>query len=123
MCYLAVCYDCFGIRKKEIKNPGIDIILDLTHGFHKQGYGPSGDVDFARKGFAGASMQWQIPVFGTGVFFKREVPQNWPSGVMWAGTKSVKSFKYEDNQMHWNEKIDVIGNKENAIIYKYIVRE
>ena len=121
-CYIAVCYDCFGIRKDKIKNPGIDILLDLAHGFHKLGQGSSGDVDFARKGFAGASMQWQIPVFGTGVFFGREVPERWPTGIMWSGAESVKDFKYADNQMQWIEKFEVTGNKENAIVYKYIVK-
>ena len=88
-CYLAVCYDCFGIRHLNLENPGIDICLDLVHGFLPRGYGSSGDVDFARKGFAGASMQWQCPVLGAGVFFGRNIPENWPAGVMWSGAKSV----------------------------------
>jgi len=120
-CYLAVCYDCFGIRHLDIKNPGVDIMLDLAHGFEKRGYGSSGDVDFARKGFAGASMQWQCPIFGTGVFFERKIPERWPTGVMWSGAESVKSFKYTDNQIHWTEKHEVIGDKESAIVYKFSV--
>lgn len=120
-CYLAVCYDCFGIRHLSIENPGVDICLDLIHSFYRRGYGASGDVDFARKGFTGASAQWQCPVFGTGVFFGRNVPENWPTGVLWTGSGSVKSFKYADNQMRWTEKSEVRGNVESAIIYKYIM--
>ncbi len=122
-CYLAVCYDCFGIRHMKINNSGIDICLDLVHGFYRRGYGSSGDVDFARKGFAGASMQWGCPVFGSAVFFGREIPNNWPSGVMWSGAESVKSFKYIDNQMHWIDRVEIAGNEEDAIIYKYIVNK
>lgn len=122
-CYLAVCYDGFGIRHLNIKNPDVDIVLDLVHSFFRRGRGASGDVDFARKGFAGASMQWQCPVFGSAVFFEREVPRNWPTGVMWSGADSVKSFKYADNQMHRTDKIEVTGSKESSVVYKYIVEE
>ncbi len=113
--YLAVCYDCFGIRHQNIINSGYDIILTLAHRFHKKGEGPSGDVDFARKGFAGASQQWNCPVFGTATFFDREVPPLWPTGVLWSNSQSsVKNFKYTDNGIHpiWCEKIDT--NPESA---------
>lgn len=53
--YLAVCYDCFGIRHDEIKNPGVDIALVLSHQFQPRGQENSGEVDFVRKGVAGAS--------------------------------------------------------------------
>ena len=89
--YMAVCYDCFGIRHKEIANPGYDIILTLAHRFHKKGEGPSGDVDFARKGFAGASAQWECPVFGTASFFDREVPPAWPRASI--GVIKVQALK------------------------------
>lgn len=58
--------------------------------FGIRGYGPSGDVDFARKGFAGASQQWDCPVFGTAVFFDRAIPENWPTGVRYHSEQSVK---------------------------------
>ena len=119
-CYMAVCYDGFGIRHMDIKNPGVDIFLDLVHHFFKKGQG-SGDVDFARKGFAGASMQWQIPVFGAVVFFGREVPARWPAGVMWSGAESVKSFKYSDNEITWIGRLETVWGKEKAVIYRYVV--
>lgn len=122
-CYLAVCYDGFGIRHLDIKNPDVDIVIDLVHSFFRRGRGPSGDVDFARKGFAGASMQWGCPVFGSAVFFERDIPANWPAGVMWSGADSVKSFRYSDNQMQWTDKSEVTGSKESSVVYKYIVSE
>ena len=58
----------------------------------------SGDVDFARKGFAGASKQWACPVFGSAISFNRPVSERWPSGVCWnQGSKSTKKWKYDDN--------------------------
>ena len=120
-CYLAVCYDCFGIRRKNTQNPGVDVLLTLAHCFYPRGDGLSGDVDFARKGFAGASMQLHCPVFGTAVFFERSVPANWPTGVKWSGADSVKSFKYADNEMSWIDKREILGKHENVVINKYII--
>jgi hypothetical protein len=105
--FLAVCYDIFGIKQKSLPNPGVDIILNTVHQFtprckckgNKCKCGAaSGAVDFARKGFAGASKQWSCPVFGSVVFFKRNIPQKWPSGVYWnQGGKSTQIWRYEDN--------------------------
>ena len=120
-CYMGVCYDGFGIRHLDIKNPGVDIFLNLVHCFYKKGHGLSGDSDFARKGFAGASMHWQCPVFGAAVFFGREIPERFPTGVMWSGAESVKYFKYADNEMMWTERLETGWRKERAIIYKYRV--
>lgn len=118
--YLAVCYDCFGIRHCNISNPRVDAVLVCAHRFFHKGEGPSGDVDFARKGFAGASQQWQCPVFGTAVFFKRKIPENWPTGVLWTEQQNVRYFKYQDNQLHWTDKKE-IQDKELALCYEYIL--
>ena len=118
--YLAVCYDGFGIRHCKLPNPGIDVVLVLAHQFWKRGEGPSGDVDFARKGFAGASQHWNCPVFGTAVFFCRDIPENWPTGVLWTNQgKSVRHFKYEENELTWKEKKQLIGDFEEALCYRY----
>ncbi len=118
--YMAVCYDCFGLRHKEIPNEGFDLILTLAHRFHARGEGPSGDVDFARKGFAGASSHWNCPVFGTAVFFDRPVPPNWPTGVLWKSTNgSVKSFRYSDNTIKPDNTFKTKSTYETAICYKY----
>ncbi len=114
--YLAV----FGIRHQKTSNPGVDAILTLAHRFYPRDRGPSGDVDFARKGFAGASVQWNCPVFGTAVFFDRTIPAQWPTGVLWCEkNKSVKDFKYADNHMHYVSKGMLQGSLENAMCIQY----
>lgn len=118
--YLAVCYDVFGIRHQNIPNPGADVILVLAHCFYPRGDGPSGEVDFARKGFAGASQQWKCPVLGTGVFFYRKIPENWPTGVVWnAYEKSVKSFKYSDNQLTSDLEKTIFVSDESTLLRRY----
>lgn len=118
--YLAVCYDSFGIRHCNLPDLNIDIVLVLAHQFWKCGKGPSGDVDFVRKGFAGASQHWQCPVFGTAVFFCREIPENWPTGVLWTDrSKSVRHFKYHENLLSWVSKKEIFGHAEKAVCYNY----
>lgn len=96
--YIAVCYDVFGIKHEGLPNPGVDVILDFVHDFWPRRQGPSGHSYFARHGFAGASKQWECPVFGAAVFFNRDIPESWPSGVLWTqGDKSTKKWRYEDN--------------------------
>jgi hypothetical protein len=96
--FLCVCYDSFGIRQKRIPNFGIDVILDLVHGFHPKGKDGSGDVYFAKHGFAGASKEWGCLTFGAAVFFNRKIPKRWPSGVYWnQGSKSTQKWRYKDN--------------------------
>ena len=118
--YLAVCYDVFGIRHHNIENPNVDAILILAHQFWNRGEGPSGDVDFARKGFAGASRQWNCPAFGTAVFFNRKIPYNWPTGVLWYDQKkSIKHFNYKDNELHWNRRNEIKVCQEKVLYYEY----
>jgi len=105
-CYLAVCYDSFGIRHQNIQNPGVGIILNHIHGFFPIGQGNSGDTYFVRHGLAGASKQWDCPIFGSTIFFDREIPQNWQSGVVWnQGDESTMHWKYEDNPLQPSEVI------------------
>jgi len=97
--YIAVCYDVFGIRKDNLPNNlGIDVILNVVHGFCRKGEGMAGDAYFAKWGFAGASKGWGCYVFGATIFFKRQVPRNWPSAVYWnQGEKDVRLWRYQDN--------------------------
>jgi hypothetical protein len=118
-CYIAVCYDSYGIRKKSVSNPGVDIILNLVHRFHKPGEGPSGDVYFARDGFAGASKQWSCPIFGAAIFFDRSMPPNWPTGVRWnRGNQSTKDYKYEHNPILQTpaKELGIEKSPEKAIV-------
>ncbi len=105
--FLAVCYDIFGIKQKKLANPRVDVVLNTIHQFTprcecegdicKCG-AASGDVYFAKNGLAGASKQWSCSVFGSVVFFKRNIPHKWPSGVYWnKGSKSTQRWKYKDN--------------------------
>jgi hypothetical protein len=96
--FICACYDSFGIKQRGIPNFGIDVVLDLVHGFYPKGESSSGDVYFAKHGFAGASKEWDCLVFGAAVFFNRKIPERWPSGVYWnQGNKSTQKWRYEDN--------------------------
>jgi hypothetical protein len=67
-------------------------------------------------------MQWHCPAFGTAVFFNREIPENWPTGVLWYGEgQSVKAFKYQDNTMHWVKKQIISTHFEDALCYQYFI--
>lgn len=111
--YLSVCYDIFGLKKDGMENKNTDVILNLVGSFLPKGSKEkdnkdmkyeegksgvsSGDSYYARHGFGGASKKWACPVFGAAVFFGREVPKRWPSGVMWnAGDKSTKYCTYSE---------------------------
>jgi hypothetical protein len=115
--YLAMCYDSFGIKNQNIKNPGVNAILEFVHCFYPKGQGPSGEAYFARHGFAGASRQWACPVFGTAVFFNRKVPERWPTGVIWnQGSMSTTHWNYDLNPL---KPVNIINQKiaeGNAVI-------
>ena len=113
--YLAVCYDVFGLKHLETINPGCDAILNVVHGFNPKGSGCSGNVDFARKGFAGASKQWNCPVFAAANFEGREIDPNWPTGLLVKkDTSNLKHWKYEDNLIR-PEKI-IMNSDSNYLI-------
>ncbi len=81
--YMCVCYDTYGLRHKNLPNPGVDVVLNLVHAFYPSGDGPSGEPYFAKHCFAGASKQCGCLVFGAAVFFNRNIPPLWPTGVYW----------------------------------------
>lgn len=125
--FMAVCYDVFGLKK--LPNPGVNIILNTIHQFTprckckgakcKCG-AASGDVDFARKGLAGASKAWNSPVFGSVVFFNRSIPQKWPSGVYWnQGHKSVQKWKYKNNPIKEEDKFELLIKEGVALVRIY----
>lgn len=98
--YLAICYDVFGLQYSKIANVGIDAVLSLVHGFNPSGQGGSGTGYFARYGFAGAAQEWGVPVFGAAVFYGRDIPQRWPSGVIWnQGDIEKKHWTYAHNPL------------------------
>ena len=120
--YLAMCYDSFGIKNQNIKNPGVNGLIELAHCFYPKGQGPSGESYFARHGFAGASRQWNCPVFGTGVFFRRTIPENWPTGVLWnQGTISTTKWNYGMNPLKPVEVIRMKVADEAAVVRVFLV--
>ncbi len=116
--YIAVCYDIYGINHNEIENPGIDVILNVIHGFGKSGAG-SDESGFARKGLAGASQRWKCPVFGAANFTDRAIAENWPTGVFFDdSTVKRNSLTYEDIRI---EPIGVYtreGKESHMKLYK-----
>ena len=118
--FMCVCYDTYGVRHKNLPNPGVDVVLNLVHCFYPRREGPSGESYFARHGFAGASKQWKCPVFGTAVFFNRDIPENWPTGVYWnQGDKSTPNWKYEDNPLKYSEGFRV--SEGIALVRMYLI--
>lgn len=114
--YLAVCYDAFGIRHNKLRNPGVDCILNLIHGFYPRSEGRgSGDVYFARLGLAGASKQWECPAFAAVTYYRREIPEKWPSGILWnIGDENVQNWSYLDNPIAPIEIINYDRELEKA---------
>jgi len=107
--YLAVCYDTCGISNSRHDNPGCDAILNYVHSFEPRGEGPSGDVQFARKVFSGASKRWNVPVYASVVFFRRNIPDTWPSGVLWNQDRhmSVSKWSYSHNPISPKKRLNV----------------
>lgn len=118
--YLAICYDGFGIRKQNLTNPHVDGILNLVHGFYPRGVGGSGEVYFAKYSFAGSSKQWKCPTFGAATFFDRDIPDKWPTGVLWnQRDKNVQEWKYTDNALNPSQQIEILVKSEKAMIRVY----
>lgn len=120
--YLAVCYDGFGIRQRKLQNPGVDVVLDLVHGFQPKSEGNSGDVYFARHGFAGAAKQWAVPIFGAAVFFDRPIPPKWPTGVVWdQASLPTGKWKYEFNPLKPTSQVSCEIGNEVAIVRSFSI--
>jgi len=113
--YLAVCYDIFGISRNRLNNQeNVNFIVGVIHNFGKGG----GDSDFARKGLAGASKQWNKNIYASALFSENRNPANWPSGVKWEhGSTSVRDLNYEDIKIQSNQKI--IEKEFGAIYLNY----
>jgi len=121
--YMAVCFDVFGIRQRGLPNPGVDGILNPIHKFTARCQceweickcgATSGEVYFARHGMAGASMKWGVHVYGSVVFFERNIPEQWPSGVLVGGkSRNMKVWKYEDNFLINSDKFDIVRGQES----------
>jgi hypothetical protein len=119
--YMGVCYDGFGVRKKNLENPGADVFFDLIHRFNPASMGNSGNVYFARHGLAGASKQWGVPAFGASTFFRRPVPETWPTGIFYDGPKPTHIWTYADNQITCDESFTLKTDAGIASIKVYSI--
>jgi len=122
-CFIAVCYDTYGVRQKGFPNPGADCVINLVHCFYPRGYGqqgeryPSSEVYFAKYGFVGASKQWECPVFGTAVFYHRRMPERWPSSVLWnCEDIDLKKWRYEYNTIRCRDLFTIPTDEGNVIV-------
>ncbi len=106
----------------SLMNPNVDIILNLVHGFNPIGEFGSGEVYFAKHSFAGASKQWGCPTFGAAVFERRDIPLNWPTGVLWnQGEKSTQKWKYTENAIMSTCDEYLQGKYETAHIRTFVI--
>lgn len=114
--YLAVCYDCFGIRKAKAPNLHADAIITLVHGFDSLG---SGAGYFARYGLVGAAKVWECPVYAA-AFFEGRFQPNWPSAVRWnRGDLDTRKWRYGDNPLAPERTISCIHGSETAWLALY----
>jgi len=90
-----VCHDVYGPYKDPEKNtrPDVHVGLNLIHRFRPRGEKLSREDYFPKYGWSEASFQWGIPIFGTAIFFRRSVPSDWPTGVIW---KSGNTWRKPD---------------------------
>ncbi len=115
--FLAVCYDVFGIKRLKPGNPRVDAVLSTVHGFVPKGNPGSGESMFARHGFAGASMEWRVPVFASAVFNERRVPNSWPSGVHCKERAvSTKQWSYSKNRISPAATLEMELEQERAVV-------
>ncbi len=116
--FLAVCYDGFGIKHRRLPRPEVDAVIDHVHSFGRRDsrFG-SGDVLFARHGLAGASQEWRVPVFAAVRFVDRQVPEDWPSGVLWRGPKSsTMTWTYSRNRLKPERVLAIETPAGNAVV-------
>lgn len=93
-----VCYDVYGPYKepKKYLNPDVQVGLNLIHRFRPSGEFLSQENYFPLNGWSEASYQWQIPVFGTAIFFRRSIPFDWPTGIFWKLGDTWRKPKYRE---------------------------
>ena len=94
---MAVCYDIFGIRKKNIKVEKNTIILNLIHTFKKTGIA-SGTFYYVRDGLARTSYYTSCKVFCAAIFEEKEFG-NYISGI-YVDNEVLNTWKYNDNKQN-----------------------
>ena len=106
-----VCHDVYGPYwdPEEYPNPGVHVGLNLIHRFRPRGQKLSREDYFPISGWSEASYQWQIPIFGSAIFFRRPVifyrspvDIEWPSGVFWKSGDEWRKPKIEEIFLPWD---------------------
>jgi len=93
-----VCYDVYGPWHEPQKylKPDVDVGLNLIHRFRPKGEFLCQENYFPLNGWSEASYQWKIPVFGTSIFFRRSIPSDWPTGIVWTGGDVWRKPRYPE---------------------------
>ena len=93
-----VCYDVYGPwhEPRKYPKPDADIGLNLIHRFRPKGEFLCQENYFPLNGWSEASFQWKIPIFGTSIFFRRSIPSDWPTAIIWTGGDVWKKPRYPD---------------------------
>jgi len=93
-----VCYDVYGPFHDPSShvNPNVQVGLNLIHRIRPSGEFLSQENFFPLNGWSEASFQWKIPIFGTTIFFRRPIPSNWPTGIVWLLGEKWRKPKYRE---------------------------
>jgi hypothetical protein len=124
--YMAVCYDSFGLRKFDVPNgfgheykEKVHGVLNVVHQFMPTGKKNSGNVYFAKHGFAGLSNHWNVPVFGATTFYGREIPDAWPTAVLTHDYGQKWLYSQNDMKPEIRYEFEKIGIKGKVKVRVY----
>lgn len=118
-----ICHDIYGPYKeaKKYPDPGIHVGLNLIHRFRPRGQRLSREDYFPIFGWSEASFQWEIPIFGTAIFFRRSVmlyhnsvTTEWPSGVFWKSGDEWREPDIVDITLPWDLPVMTIPLDEGS---------
>lgn len=111
-----VCYDVYGPKRdlQQFPKPDVDVGLNLIHRFRPKGDGLSQENYFPVNGWSEASFEWDIPIFGTSIFFRRQIPSSWPSGIAWTSGPVWKKLKYPEIALPHDEPAITIPLAEGS---------
>jgi hypothetical protein len=111
-----VCYDVYGPRHEPQKylKPDADIGLNLIHRFRPKKEFLNQENYFPLNGWSEASCQWKIPVFGTSIFFRRSIPSDWPTGIIWTGGDVWRKPRYPDISLPYDSPAIIVPLNEGS---------
>lgn len=118
-----VCYDVYGPHHETqiSSNPDVDIGLNLIHRYYPKKEKLSQENYFPLCGWSEASCQWKIPIFGTSIFFRRSIPPNWPTGIIWTGGDVWEKLKYLDISLPYKIPVEKISLPEGMAEIRFFI--